>query len=108
MHTNNTPKIFDVLKIPLYFCIAIHTKINLSMCNIFLANIMNNNLVIHTKDVVSEMEVNLFSLNQNKYIITNLKLSNSNYFTIEQQLEKGRYKLTVNIENKIITKNISI
>lgn len=78
------------------------------MCNTFLANITNNNLVIHTKDVVSEIEVNLFSMKENKCIISNLKLSNSNYFTVEQQLEKGRYKLTVNIENQTITKNISI
>ena len=78
------------------------------MCKVFLANIINDNLVIHTKEIVSEIEIKLFSLDRDIFIIDNMKLFNNNYFSVKQQLQKGRYKLTINIENKIINRVLTV
>jgi len=74
---------------------------------LFLINVVNRRLVIHSREIESKITVNLFSYEKMDYIVQGYIIVNSNYSMIEKRLEKGKYRVTLETKKerkeKIIT-----
>jgi hypothetical protein len=62
---------------------------------LFLINVVDGRVVIHSKEIESKIIVNLFSYEKMDFVVHGYIIMNSNYTMIEKKLAKGKYRVTL-------------
>jgi len=62
---------------------------------LLLVNVVNGKFVIHTRDIEKHIIISIYSFVQMRQVVSNYIISNTNYFVLEKEFKKGKYRISI-------------